>query len=102
MIRRPPRSTLFPYTTLFRSKNSAHGAARAARTTAARASASAATFTASGGTAASTTLLRRVERESPPLDSRHTSDMYIALFLEKKNTAAPNIRRDLHRERDRP
>src|SRR5260370_32396783 len=25
MIRRPPRSTLFPYTTLFRSKNEIHG-----------------------------------------------------------------------------
>src|SRR2546427_7043244 len=25
MIRRPPRSTLFPYTTLFRSENRAHG-----------------------------------------------------------------------------
>src|SRR3712207_7140612 len=27
MIRRPPRSTLFPYTTLFRSKFTAHNAA---------------------------------------------------------------------------
>src|SRR3712207_8171677 len=25
MIRRPPRSTLFPYTTLFRSESAAHG-----------------------------------------------------------------------------
>src|SRR3989442_14601681 len=35
MIRRPPRSTLFPYTTLFRSANATaepvHGAARARR-----------------------------------------------------------------------
>src|SRR5258708_26242088 len=28
MIRRPPRSTLFPYTTLFRSYNAGHGTAR--------------------------------------------------------------------------
>src|SRR5256885_6763754 len=28
MIRRPPRSTLFPYTTLFRSEHRGHGAAR--------------------------------------------------------------------------
>src|SRR5260370_18874674 len=27
MIRRPPRSTLFPYTTLFRSQEGAHGVA---------------------------------------------------------------------------
>src|SRR5687768_18525008 len=31
MIRRPPRSTLFPYTTLFRSHRAAHGPARIAR-----------------------------------------------------------------------
>src|SRR3989449_10271255 len=31
MIRRPPRSTLFPYTTLFRSQNSGRNAGRAAR-----------------------------------------------------------------------
>src|SRR3712207_7076167 len=30
MIRRPPRSTLFPYTTLFRSLRAAHGPARRA------------------------------------------------------------------------
>src|SRR3712207_7833501 len=29
MIRRPPRSTLFPYTTLFRSRQSAEGGGRA-------------------------------------------------------------------------
>src|SRR5258708_31227882 len=28
MIRRPPRSTLFPYTTLFRSPRTSHGAGR--------------------------------------------------------------------------
>src|SRR5258708_13599954 len=31
MIRRPPRSTLFPYTTLFRSLRHAHGQWRSAR-----------------------------------------------------------------------
>src|SRR3712207_7999491 len=31
MIRRPPRSTLFPYTTLFRSVNHLHEVARALR-----------------------------------------------------------------------
>src|SRR3712207_8084806 len=32
MIRRPPRSTLFPYTTLFRSLGERHGAQRSAGT----------------------------------------------------------------------
>src|SRR3712207_7479203 len=31
MIRRPPRSTLFPYTTLFRSRRVLHGVLRAER-----------------------------------------------------------------------
>src|SRR2546430_15598295 len=31
MIRRPPRSTLFPYTTLFRSQPGRHGAVRVKR-----------------------------------------------------------------------
>src|SRR5687767_15689148 len=31
MIRRPPRSTLFPYTTLFRSRAAAHGGPEAGR-----------------------------------------------------------------------
>src|SRR2546422_11687717 len=35
MIRRPPRSTLFPYTTLFRSPNAARSPARARATSAA-------------------------------------------------------------------
>src|SRR3712207_8675236 len=33
MIRRPPRSTLFPYTTLFRSRAARRGSARARRAT---------------------------------------------------------------------
>src|SRR5258707_11499906 len=34
MIRRPPRSTLFPYTTLFRSTSGCHASYRAGSTTA--------------------------------------------------------------------
>src|SRR2546426_4996541 len=33
MIRRPPRSTLFPYTTLFRSKTRSHGTNTSSNTT---------------------------------------------------------------------
>src|SRR5256885_11244447 len=39
MIRRPPRSTLFPYTTLFRSRAGRHGARHAAGNRAGRAAA---------------------------------------------------------------
>src|SRR3712207_8177967 len=34
MIRRPPRSTLFPYTTLFRSRSSTNGSASSSRASA--------------------------------------------------------------------
>src|SRR5438132_2948167 len=72
MIRRPPRSTLFPYTTLFRSalELRLHGGARAA----------------TGGRAA---LDRRLEIE-PGRSEEHTSelqshsDLVCRLLLEKK------------------
>src|SRR2546427_2677402 len=71
MIRRPPRSTLFPYTTLFRSRPSwrtareagAAGAARAARPEASRARA-------------------RSEEHTSELQSQ--SNLVCRLLLEKK------------------
>src|SRR2546428_8392096 len=71
MIRRPPRSTLFPYTTLFRSP----------------------LFFSAGGEAFSTvcaengskTLSARSEEHTSELQSR--SDLVCRLLLEKKNTS---------------
>src|SRR2546430_8910371 len=68
MIRRPPRSTLFPYTTLFRSPAAAHGAhcGRAAR-----------------------------PGDAPPRSEEHTSELQsqsnlvCRLLLEKKKTNQP-------------
>src|SRR6267378_5371965 len=78
MIRRPPRSTLFPYTTLFRSRHGRPGElSRAVRGGAAR--------------------LGHRERRSPgfvPRSEEHTSelqsrrDLVCRLLLEKKNKAA--------------
>src|SRR2546428_5293869 len=69
MIRRPPRSTLFPYTTLFRSS--------AARNAA----------TSSGGTSSasspSVTYCSRSEEHTSELQSR--SDLVCRLLLEKKH-----------------
>src|SRR5689334_24069024 len=67
MIRRPPRSTLFPYTTLFRSPR-VHG--RADRADARR-----------GGDAA---LLRPEDRKSTRLNSSHSSISYAVFCLKKK------------------
>src|SRR5258708_8121870 len=78
MIRRPPRSTLFPYTTLFRSPTNAHGApTRTRRKQKARRKAA---------TAASKTL----RRSSLPRSEEHTSELQspdhlvCRLLLEKK------------------
>src|SRR5580698_11108351 len=68
MIRRPPRSTLFPYTTLFRSRHDPaqrwlHGPRRA------------------GGAS------RRRDRKSTRLNSSHMSISYAVFCLKKKNRA---------------
>src|SRR5947207_5447908 len=73
MIRRPPRSTLFPYTTLFRSARakrvgdlSLHLAVRVQRLV---------------------DLLRLLDRKSTRLNSSHTVISYAVFCLKKKNKA---------------
>src|SRR5436190_4394876 len=68
IIRRPPRSTLFPYTTLFRS-SSARSWLRPARRTSCR--------------AAGSPGRRRSEEHTSELQSH--SDLVCRLLLEKKN-----------------
>src|SRR2546427_7401091 len=74
MIRRPPRSTLFPYTTLFRSlwrrRTPAH---RGAPGSAARTAA-----------AARTTRARIGDRKSTRLNSSHSQISYAVFCLKKK------------------
>src|SRR2546423_7668211 len=81
MIRRPPRSTLFPYTTLFRSDLACHGSALGRRSPRHR-------------RAAGRVLLR--DRPRPlgdPRSEEHTSELqslaYLVcrLLLEKKTSA---------------
>src|SRR5688572_32027490 len=76
MIRRPPRSTLFPYTTLFRSWTSAsrRSMSRVARPTACQ-SVSSTTQGAADG--------RRSEEHTSELQSQ--SNLVCRLLLEKKN-----------------
>src|SRR3974377_652429 len=67
MIRRPPRSTLFPYTTLFRSERGSHEDSLLAA--------------AKGGDrkAIGSWLAHHEDRESTRLDSRHSSLLCAAL-----------------------
>src|SRR3989442_8738936 len=82
MIRRPPRSTLFPYTTLFRSRP--RGGVRGARP---GASASAPPAWRSPGTV---TASARGRAAPPPRSEEHTSELQsrphlvCRLLLEKK------------------
>src|SRR5689334_24854641 len=88
MIRRPPRSTLFPYTTLFRSRDGDPSALdafdRAAQALAAGIAATAA--------------LADLDRKSTRLNSSHSSISYAVFCLKKKiNDSTFDDRFDLHR-----
>src|SRR5205807_7310664 len=72
MIRRPPRSTLFPYTTLFRSER---GARRVAQRRHVRVAAGAHDH--------------RIDRKSTRLNSSHLVISYAVFCLKKKNKNAP-------------
>src|SRR3712207_7046479 len=87
MIRRPPRSTLFPYTTLFRSKTQPARCATASRRTPTRAYG-----IGSPGTPSPASSTRsRCTTSTPPRSEEHTSELqsrqYLVcrLLLEKKH-----------------
>src|SRR5437773_9604146 len=75
MIRRPPRSTLFPYTTLFRSRdgNLGTGASITASTLSAGVHTVTATIADAGG-----------DRKSTRLNSSHITISYAVFCLKKK------------------
>src|SRR5688572_32166161 len=77
MIRRPPRSTLFPYTTLFRSARAVHG--RCGRSAARR-------VRADHGFRASSWRQRccHIDRKSTRLNSSHSQISYAVFCLKKK------------------
>src|SRR5436309_10840508 len=88
MLRRPPRSTLFPYTTLFRSKRkiSAAEPSGSCRTNALRTTRS--TFElAKGGTRCP-----QRDRKSTRLNSSHVKISYAVFCLKKKKKTQNNKR----------
>src|SRR3712207_7068939 len=91
MIRRPPRSTLFPYTTLFRSPGSSTASSSTCRPAPAATSCaitrSSATATPSSGSpppTSATTATPRSEEHTSELQSRQY--LVCRLLLEKKKT----------------
>src|SRR2546425_8885918 len=75
MIRRPPRSTLFPYTTLFRSVG---------LTTSLRSRAAASTQRTTGAAAAFLPVTRRVRSEEHTSELQSLAYLVCRLLLEKK------------------
>src|SRR3712207_8701169 len=86
MIRRPPRSTLFPYTTLFRSRQSGHPGAGAARHGAVRRRAVGAVLQRPDARGSDPDA-RRSEEHTSELQSRQY--LVCRLLLEKKKTMLP-------------
>src|SRR2546421_9298024 len=86
MIRRPPRPTLFPYTTLFRSRASRRACLwpRPARTRTGPAAWCPALLRAPAGSAGAAPGAPRSEEHTSELQSR--SDLVCRLLLEKKKT----------------
>src|SRR3712207_7228608 len=97
MIRRPPRSTLFPYTTLFRSKRGAdRGPPRLGALTSPGRIRDGPRRLEHAGRTASVPIVRRVSRaakaQPPPedrkstrLNSSHANISYAVFCLKKKN-----------------
>src|SRR3712207_8362594 len=90
MIRRPPRSTLFPYTTLFRSTSLIARVLARLRAVFEPLAASAETASASAAITVAPQVRKSLALKSPPRSEEHTSELqsrqYLVcrLLLEKK------------------
>src|SRR2546426_6694620 len=87
MIRRPPRSTLFPYTTLFRSRPSLAPPARAPGPAAGALLPARGLAPARGVRHLSSSAARRLDRKSTRLNSSHLVISYAVFCLKKKKKA---------------
>src|SRR5256885_12560899 len=96
MIRRPPRSTLFPYTTLFRSEHGVALALRVARHRAvhARQHAHHPDHRGRGDGARRAFIIERQDRKSTRLNSSHLVISYAVFCLKKKTRITENGTRD--------
>src|SRR2546421_3531452 len=94
MIRRPPRSTLFPYTTLFRSYVSSNSLMYREGSSALRGT----TRTAKNAENRKTLLIvrRTGDRKSTRLNSSHDQISYAVFCLKKKKKHARTPRREKH------
>src|SRR2546422_7539429 len=99
MIRRPPRSTLFPYTTLFRSlaqRSGAEYALRVASTIRLSFPQVEAALLASPHRAALDRVHQGLDRKSTRLNSSHGYISYAVFCLKKKNKIFIDLLRPTH------
>src|SRR5256886_13216651 len=104
MIRRPPRSTLFPYTTLFRSPSSPTAATERSMLASTcsdssviphRAVSNSTPASRSTSPAASVAPARSArDRKSTRLNSSHSQISYAVFCLKKKKQKLPHIQRE--------
>src|SRR3989442_6193777 len=102
MIRRPPRSTLFPYTTLFRSPTSVVPVRNAIRTNLTITDKHGLTvnLNESGPALDKAEIVQVEDRKSTRLNSSHVRISYAVFCLKKKN--APPTTCERHRTVTRP
>src|SRR5688572_32426560 len=94
IIRRPPRSTLFPYTTLFRSRT------RPGKSNDAAAGRPLARSSAHPASARSTSSLARLDRKSTRLNSSHSQISYAVFCLKKKKKKKKNYKQKQNKPRN--
>src|SRR5437588_7289742 len=96
MIRRPPRSTLFPYTTLFRSWSFSNWPPRSLNAELSEAAASTVTepLTAPAGCV----VPPQADRKSTRLNSSHTVISYAVFCLKKKKKKTGNDEAERRRQ----
>src|SRR3712207_7079925 len=86
MIRRPPRSTLFPYTTLFRSDGDVNATQKSRIFKQMKMRAAAMGMEDSEVQAFMTQGIANTDRKSTRLNSSHANISYAVFCLKKKNT----------------
>src|SRR5438552_7462322 len=87
MLRRPPRSTLFPYTTLFRSLRTASSASGSMAASASRRNVS-----------VKSAWLAAIDRKSTRLNSSHQIISYAVFCLKKKKISLHRLLSHTHQE----
>src|SRR5438874_9132267 len=102
MIRRPPRSPLFPYTTLFRSSTRSGEIVANSPASSGGSEMSASTGGSGGGALSTLTggvvvafFLRGTRSEEHTSELQSRRDLVCRLLLEKKNKIRPGVRRGL-------